>query len=149
MTTYLRDVNVLIALVDPAHVQHESAHHWFGEVQPVALATCPITKNGLLRIVGQPKYPDSPAPPSLVAAVLRAMRALPGHTFWPDSLSLVGGSPVLYVAHLSSHSRVSESCLLALAQANNGRLTTLDARPGTVALPAEGPFGPHLSRMDA
>ena len=28
-TTVLLDVNVLIALVDPAHVQHDQAHEWF------------------------------------------------------------------------------------------------------------------------
>ena len=27
--TYLLDVNVLIALIDPGHVQHEIAHDWF------------------------------------------------------------------------------------------------------------------------
>ncbi len=26
---YLLDVNVLIVLVDPAHVGHDQAHHWF------------------------------------------------------------------------------------------------------------------------
>jgi predicted nucleic acid-binding protein len=26
---YLLDVNVLIALIDPAHVQHDVAHEWF------------------------------------------------------------------------------------------------------------------------
>jgi len=29
MTTYLLDVNVLIALIDRAHVQHDAAHAWF------------------------------------------------------------------------------------------------------------------------
>jgi len=29
MTTYLLDVNVLIALIDPTHVQHDAAHKWF------------------------------------------------------------------------------------------------------------------------
>ena len=133
MITHLLDVNVLIALVDPAHVQHETAHHWFGQVGHSAFATCPITENGLLRIVGHPKYPNSPGPPSAVAAALRAMRALPGHTFWPDSISLVG-SPELDAALLSSHSRVTDSYLLALAQANNGRLATLDARLATEAV---------------
>ena len=27
--TYLLDVNVLIALIDPTHVSHDAAHHWF------------------------------------------------------------------------------------------------------------------------
>jgi uncharacterized protein len=29
MTTFLPDVNVLIALIDPTHTQHETAHEWF------------------------------------------------------------------------------------------------------------------------
>ena len=27
--TFLLDVNVLIALIDPAHIQHDAAHGWF------------------------------------------------------------------------------------------------------------------------
>lgn len=29
MSTFLLDVNVLIALIDPAQVQHDAAHDWF------------------------------------------------------------------------------------------------------------------------
>jgi len=29
VTRYLLDVNVLVALIDPAHVQHDRAHDWF------------------------------------------------------------------------------------------------------------------------
>jgi hypothetical protein len=29
MTTYLLDVNVLLALSDPMHIHHEAAHRWF------------------------------------------------------------------------------------------------------------------------
>ena len=46
MTTFLLDVNVLIALVDPAHVQHDAAHDWFGQLGYLAWATCPLTENG-------------------------------------------------------------------------------------------------------
>ncbi len=81
MSRYLLDVNVLIALIDPAHVQHEQVHLWFGRVGHKAFATCPITENGLLRIVGHPKYPNSPGPPSTVASTLAAIRGLPGHAF--------------------------------------------------------------------
>jgi hypothetical protein len=59
----LLDVNVLIALIDPAHVQHDQVHEWFGRTGRKSFATCPITENGLLRIVGHPKYPNSPGPP--------------------------------------------------------------------------------------
>ncbi|MBK8286555.1 MAG: VapC toxin family PIN domain ribonuclease [Ahniella sp.] len=127
---YLLDVNVLIALIDPAHVQHDQAHEWFGRVGHKGFATCPITENGLLRIVGHPKYPNSPGPPSVVVAALAAIRGLPGHTFWPDSLSLVE-SPLVDPALLSSHSRVTDSYLLALARANKGKLATLDHKLAT------------------
>ena len=52
MTRYLLDVNVLIALIDPAHVQHDRAHDWFTAQGRQAWATCPLTENGVLRIVG-------------------------------------------------------------------------------------------------
>jgi uncharacterized protein len=124
---HLLDVNVLIALIDPAHVQHEHVHEWFGQVGHKAFATCPITENGLLRIVGHPKYPNSPGPPSTVAAALTAIRGLDGHQFWPDNISLVEGS-LANPALLSSHSRVTDSYLLALARAKKGKLATLDQK---------------------
>lgn len=130
MIRHLLDVNVLIALIDPAHVQHEQVHDWFGRVGHRAFATCPITENGLLRIVGHPRYPNSPGPPSVVRAALEAIRGLEGHQFWPDSISLVA-SPLADAALLSSHSRVTDSYLLALARANNGKLATLDQRLAT------------------
>ena len=76
----LLDVNVLIALVDTAHVQHDEAHEWFGKTGRKAFATCPLTENGLLRIVGHPRYPNSPGSPGAVMLSLAAMRALPGQS---------------------------------------------------------------------
>jgi toxin-antitoxin system PIN domain toxin len=131
---YLLDVNVLIALIDPAHVQHDEAHEWFGRVGNRAFATCPITENGLLRIVGHPKYPNSPGPPSAVAAALSAIRALPGHAFWPDSISPADGA-FMDASLLTSHTRVTDSYLLALARAHQGQLATLDQKLATEAVP--------------
>jgi uncharacterized protein len=131
---YLLDVNVLIALVDPAHVRHDEAHEWFGRTGRRSFATCPITENGLLRIVGHPKYPNSPGPPSTVAGALAAIRALPGHVFWPDSISLADSSFV-DASLLSSHSRVTDGYLLALARANNGLLATMDHKLAIEGVP--------------
>ena len=133
MSRYLLDVNVLIALVDPAHMAHETVHAWFGRVGRKAFATCPITENGLLRILGHPKYPNSPGPPSTVASALLAIRALPGHAFWSDSISLVD-SDLFDAALLSSHARVTDTYLLALARANKGQLATLDHKLATDAV---------------
>ena len=134
MTTFLLDVNVLIALIDPAHMQHDLAHEWFSRTGKRSFATCPITENGLLRIVGHPKYLNSPGPPSAVAQSLAALRALPEHHFWPDKISIADDSHV-QVALLSSHSRVTDSYLLALARAHGGQLASLDHRLAVDAVP--------------
>lgn len=134
MSRYLLDVNVLIALVDPAHVEHDAAHAWFGRAGKKAFATCPITENGLLRIMGHPKYPNSPGPPSALLGALTAIRALPGHAFWPDSIS-VADSDFMDASLLSSHARMTDGYLLALARANNGKLATFDRKLATEVVP--------------
>jgi toxin-antitoxin system PIN domain toxin len=130
VTVYLLDVNVLIALVDPAHVQHDPAHDWFARIGRKSFATCPLTENGLVRIVGHPKYPNSPGPPSVVLPSLSAIRGQAGHVFWPDDLSLADEGHFASEL-LSSHSRVTDSYLLALAHAHGGRLATLDQKLAT------------------
>ncbi len=134
MTIYLLDVNVLIALVDPAHIQHDEAHDWFARVGHKGFATCPLTENGLIRIVGHPKYPNSPGPPSVVLQSLVAIRGLSGHKFWADDLS-VADAGFFAAELLSSHSRVTDSYLLALAHAKGGRLATLDQKLATEVVP--------------
>lgn len=47
----LLDVNVLVALFDPGHVHHEPAHEWFAANRSAGWATCPLTGNGLVRIL--------------------------------------------------------------------------------------------------
>jgi toxin-antitoxin system PIN domain toxin len=125
-TAYLLDVNVLVALIDPAHVQHDAAHAWFGAEGHQAWATCPITENGLLRIVGHPRYPNSPGTPAEVSALLAGLRGLPGHRFWPDDISLM--DPGIDVQRLLQSGQVTDSYLLALARAHGGRLATFDRK---------------------
>lgn len=127
MTVYLLDVNVLIALVDSAHVQHDEAHEWFGKTGKKAFATCPLTENGLLRIVGHPKYPNSPGSPGAVLESLEAIRALPGHCFWADKISLTDAA-LIDSTRLSSHAQVTDTYLLALAKAHGGKLASMDRR---------------------
>ncbi len=57
MNRYLRDVKVLIALIDPTDLQHDRAHDWFAAQGRQAWATCPLPENGVLRIVGHARYP--------------------------------------------------------------------------------------------
>jgi uncharacterized protein len=126
-------VNVLIALIDPGHVQHDPAQAWFAEEGHQGWATCPITENGVLRIVGHPRYPNSPGTPAAVAELLTGLRALPGHDFWPDDASLLDRRWVASDRLLDS-SQVTDSYLLALASAHGGQLATFDRRLVTVAV---------------
>ena len=125
--TYLLDVNVLIALIDPGHVQHDIAHDWFARDGLSAWATCPITENGALRIVGHASYPNSPGTPAAVAPLLRTMRSLDGHVFWSDDISLLDEGRVDTTRLLNS-AQTTDSYLLALAQAHGGQLATFDRR---------------------
>ena len=133
MTCYLLDVNVLIALIDPEHVHHELAHGWFESVGKANWATCPLTENGVLRILGSPKYPNSPGSPAKVAQIVMELRGLAGHVFWSDSISLVGYHPVR-PERLLSAGQITDTYLLALALANGGKLASLDRRLVTQAV---------------
>jgi len=124
-TRYLLDVNVLIALIDPAHVRHDGAHHWFAAKGKKAWATCPITENGVLRIVGNSRYPSSPGNPAGVADILLVVRNLGSHEFWPDDISLLDRNAAEATRLLNS-AQVTDSYLLALAKAHGGQLATFD-----------------------
>ena len=50
---HLLDVNVLIALGDPAHDFYRRMVAWFSRDPQRAWATCPITENGFVRIIGK------------------------------------------------------------------------------------------------
>lgn len=142
MTRYLLDVNVLIALIDPAHVRHDQAHEWFGAEGLLAWATCPLTENGVLRIVGAARYPTSPGSPAAVAEMLRILRGLKGHEFWPDDLTLLD-SRLVDCDRLLDSSQVTDTYLLALAAAHGGKLATFD-RHLVVDAVADGSKTLHL-----
>jgi predicted nucleic acid-binding protein len=62
MRAALLDVNVLDALLDRRHVHHEPAHAWFAASHPAGWAACPLSQNAVLRILSQPRCPNSRVP---------------------------------------------------------------------------------------
>lgn len=140
--TFLLDVNVLVALIDPTHVQHDAAHDWFAKHGKKAWATCPLTENGVIRIVGNARYPNSPGTPAAVAQLMAGLCALPGHVFWPDDISLLDTKKLDAMRILNS-AQVSDSYLLALACTHGGQLATFDRRLVTDAVRG-GAKGLHL-----
>lgn len=133
MIRFLLDINVLIALIDPGHVQHDQAHAWFAAKGQKFWATCPITEHGVLRIVGHPRYPNSPGSPAAVAGLLAAFLESPGHAFWPDDVSLFDRKQV-NSARLLDSAHLTDSYLLALAHVHGGQLATFDRRLVTDAV---------------
>jgi toxin-antitoxin system PIN domain toxin len=127
VTVALLDVNVLIALLDRRHVHHEQAHGWFATAHGKGWATCPLTQNAVLRILGQPRYPNSPGPPAVVAPLVAELIRHPHHQFWPDSLSLLDESHV-DASRLLEATQLTDTYLLALAVRHGGRLVSFDRR---------------------
>jgi len=57
-------------------------------------ATCLFTKNAVLRILGQPRYPNSRGPPAVWPRLVAELIRHRSIRFWPDSLSLLTKSHV-------------------------------------------------------
>ena len=134
MKPFLLDVNVLVALFDPAHVNHEAARRWFKARGSKAWATCPITENGFVRVVSHPGYP------SVELRTAEAIRHLkdfagphPAHRFWNDSISITD-SGVFDSSIIVRSNQVTDVYLLGLAAKNAGRLATFDRAISTEAI---------------
>lgn len=120
----LLDVNVLIALLDGAHVHHESAKAWLESQIREGWASCPLTQNGCIRILSHPGYPQ-PRSPAQVAERLREATSTPMHRFWPDDLSLLDEERFDWAQLLHSR-QLTDAYLLALAIRNDGVFATFD-----------------------
>jgi len=142
--TYLLDVNVLIALIEPNHPHNNAALKWFDDIGQHGWATCPMTENAVIRIVGHPSYPNWPGNPAIVAGLLSRFREHSGHWFWPDDISLLERQRIDLNRMLNS-SQVTDSYLLALAVAHGGQLATLDRRLIPAAV-IDGKHSLHLIR---
>lgn len=131
--THLLDINVLVALFDAAHGHHEAAHRWFAQVGSVAWATCPITENGVVRVLSNPAYPTVSASPSEVVERLRVFCAQPGHAFWSDTVSLTDAA-LFDTSRLRGHQQITDLYLAGVAARYGGRLATFDSAIPTAAL---------------
>lgn len=124
---FLLSVELVLAMLDPAHALHNTAHEWFEGDGAIAWATCPLVENSVIRIASQSTYPNSPGTSDIIAAVLDGLCNLPGHRFWPDNISL--RDPRYFaIARPMTSAQVGDIYLLGLAVANGGRLATFDRR---------------------
>jgi len=123
----LLDVNALVALFDQAHIHHEAAHEWLHVRHPDEWVTCPITENGLLRILSHPAYPNTPIPMADIAERLEEFKKASGnHRWWHDDYSFSEWLADRKLPVGSSHS--TDAYLLNLCHRNHGVLATFDRR---------------------
>ncbi|MCD7109827.1 PIN domain-containing protein [Rhizobium sp. DKSPLA3] len=129
---FLLDVNLLIALADEKHAHHDRAKAWFGTDVLDGWATCPITENGLIRILSNSAYNHSMHHCAEAEAVLSSLRFRGHHHFWADDISLTNHA-IFDLRGLSSKDS-TDTYLLGLARSKGGKLATFDRRLSTQAV---------------
>jgi toxin-antitoxin system PIN domain toxin len=128
MIIRLLDVNVLIGLLDSAHVHHAAAVRWFHKTAcQEGWATCPITENGFIRIVSNLNYPNLRLTPGAAANSLARFRSgFAGiHHFWTDEVSLTDVT-LFDLSQLAGSRQTTDAYLAGLAFRKRARLSTLD-----------------------
>lgn len=141
MTRALLDVNVLLALLDSDHVDHDRAREWLDDEIGGGWASCPITENGFVRVISQSRYP-SPVSPTEAIEVLGRACATSHHAFWPCDVSVLDAA-VVDRSRLHGPRQVTDAYLLALATAHQGRFVTFDQSLSLASVP--GATEAHLT----
>lgn len=126
--TYLLDVNFLLALFDPRHVNHDAGHRWFAQTAAARWATCSVTENGCVRILSSPSYPTVSTTPTEAMARLQRFCDAGGHSFWPDDVALRTALDETVMSRLQGHRQITDFHLATLAAARGGQLATFDGR---------------------
>ena len=128
----LLDVNALVALAWDSHVHHVPVRSWMSAKGRTGWATCPLTESGFVRVSSNPKVLPSPISVAAARAVLASLRAVEGHTFLTDDVSLCDAD----VPEIHGYRQVTDAHLLTLARRNGVPLVTFDA--GLAALTSGG-----------
>lgn len=137
----LLDVNFLLALFDRGHTHYRRAHTWFGSNQAFGWASCPLTQNGLIRIVTRSTYPR-PVTQADAIMGLRLQIGRSDHEFWHDDLSIVDAM-IFDNSRILGPNQITDVYLLALAVKHGGRLVTFDR--GIPLAAARGAEAKHLA----
>ena len=132
MKPALLDLNILTALLWPAHEHHEAAHRWFGARRKARWATCALTQLGLVRLVSNPSFSRDALSPADAVLLLSANLTHVNHEFWVEDLS-VAAALEAFPRKLQGHQQVTDAYLLALASHHGGVLATFDRGIGALA----------------
>lgn len=124
----LLDISVILALIDYDHVFHSLAHEWWDTAKKNGWASCPLTENGVVRIMAQPSYA---APDRYSAAdVITWLNEFAGdtdHEFWADDISLLNRNR-FDAKLILGPKQLTDIYLLGLAASKDGMLVTFDQK---------------------
>lgn len=123
MTTFLLDVNVLIALAWPSHVHHGRAHAWWRDVD--RWATTPVTESAFVRLSTNLAVVGRPVPVAEAVAMLTAIRATAGHHHLIDDTTLA--HPAIDLSRVATSSQITDAHLVNVAATSGATLATMDA----------------------
>jgi toxin-antitoxin system PIN domain toxin len=120
----LLDINVVIALLDPDHTFHERTHEWWAANAKRGWASCPLTENGVVRIMSNPAYSQhTQFAPSELISRLKLFASQTDHEFWPDDVSL-RDADMFSPERIHGSRLLTDLYLLALAARHGGKLAT-------------------------
>ncbi|HEY1528412.1 MAG TPA: TA system VapC family ribonuclease toxin [Candidatus Angelobacter sp.] len=125
MTVHLLDVNVLVALVWPAHLGHLRTQDWFAENAKNGWASCPFTQAGCVRILSNPSFSRDAVTAQEAIKLLTANLNHPSHRFWPDDVSFPEAVDLVQ-KQMRGHQQVTDAYLLGLALHRKAKLATMD-----------------------
>ncbi len=132
MKTALLDVNVLTALLWPAHEHHDAAHRWFAARATAHWATCSLTQLGFLRIVSNPAFSRDALTPGEALTLLDANLSPPEHEFWADTMPVPAAVRGMETA-LQGYRQLTDAYLLAFAHRRKAVVATFDRGMRTLA----------------
>jgi toxin-antitoxin system PIN domain toxin len=120
---YLPDVNVLVALSDPSHVNHLAADNWRQRIGVARFLLCPITEAGFVRLMANPSVGNLAVNDAIL--LLHEIGALPNCENLPIEhswLELIRP----FTPRLHGYRQITDALLLGLAIRSGAILVTLD-----------------------
>jgi uncharacterized protein len=119
---FLLDVNILVALFDPAHSHHRIVARWFS-APGRQWGVCAFTEAGFLRITTS--TPAGRRTLEQATSIVRSFGNDPNFTYWSMRTSWTS-LVAPFGGRLYGHQQITDAYLLGLAIKESGVLVTLD-----------------------
>jgi predicted nucleic acid-binding protein len=119
---YLLDINVLLALLDQAHVHNQAVTDWF-DIPGLEWALCAFTEAGIARYLSRPKTGELTM--EQVTAMLERLKQEPGYHYQPITVDWQTLTKPFF-KRLHGYRQITDAYLLGLAIHEGLILATLD-----------------------